>query len=146
MNRRSLLTTLAVTPLVAYAQTASPRRRVGYFTPDVGPSPARARVIDRLLEGLRQAGWSTDRNLELEVRFAGAGPDGLMRQAADLIASKPDVIVASAVGAAVPLLELTTTLPIVIAVGGDPVAGGLTDSLARPSRKDRKSTRLNSSH
>jgi putative ABC transport system substrate-binding protein len=64
---------------------------------------------------------------------AGAMPRAFRKQAAELVALAPDVVLASGIPAATPLLQATRTVPIVFAQVVDPVGAGLVASLSRPS-------------
>jgi putative ABC transport system substrate-binding protein len=82
-------------------------------------------------QGFRDLGYIEGQNLVIEYRWAEGRYDRLPALAAELIRLQPDVIVTSGPGTRV-LKEATTTIPIVMAVAGDAVAGGLVASLARP--------------
>jgi putative ABC transport system substrate-binding protein len=88
--------------------------------------------VAALLQGLQQAGWEVGRNLRIELRSSGANPEDIRKQAGELVALAPDVIVANGSAAAGPLLEATRSVPIVFAIVPDPVGAGYVDSLARP--------------
>ena len=90
-----------------------------------------ARQVEALQQGFRDLGYVEGRNIVIEYRFADGRYDRLPALAAELIRLQPDVIVTSGPGIRV-LKEATTTIPIVMAVGGDAVAEGLVASLARP--------------
>ena len=83
------------------------------------------------LQGLQQSGWTDGRNVRIDTRWAAANAERIRRDAAELVALAPDVILAD--GAATrPLLQATRTVPIVFAAVADPVGAGLVESLARP--------------
>ncbi|MBI1727389.1 MAG: ABC transporter substrate-binding protein [Candidatus Rokubacteria bacterium] len=88
--------------------------------------------LDAIEEGLRELGWVAGRNVVLEHRFSDGHPERLPGLAAEVIAWKPDVVVAPLNTGALALKRLTTTMPIVFIVSYDPVAAGLAASLARP--------------
>ena len=84
-------------------------------------------------EVLHQLGWIDGRNVRLEVRFAGADPAKARKNAEELVALRPDVILASGVVALQTLLQTTRSVPIVFnSIGADPVGSGYVDTLARP--------------
>src|SRR5262249_42755129 len=65
-------------------------------------------------------------------RFAGDDANLRRTYALELVAKAPDVIVAGSLPVAQALKQATTTIPIVISSGGDPVFSGLVSSLAHP--------------
>jgi putative ABC transport system substrate-binding protein len=134
-RRREFLTLLggaAAWPLTARAQQREPMRRVGgLMTLSADDVIGQTRVA-ALLQGLQQAGWEVGRNLRIELRSSGANPEDIRKQAGELVALAPDVIVANGSAAAGPLLEATRSVPIVFAIVPDPVGAGYVDSLARP--------------
>ena len=83
-------------------------------------------------QGLQNRGWTDDQNLRLDVRWAG-GDAALERKfAAELVALKPDAILATASPTVAALQTITRTTPIVFTNAVDPVGAGFVDSLARP--------------
>jgi putative ABC transport system substrate-binding protein len=106
-------------PVIGFLGGASP----GPFAPNLAA----------FHQGLSETGYVESQNVALEYRWAEDHYDRLSALAADLVARKVDVIVAS--GGLPPALaakSATSTIPIVFSVGIDPVAGGLVASLARP--------------
>lgn len=93
---------------------------------------AAAHLVKALAEGLAQLGWVEGRNLHLEVRYAESDPTRHRPLAAELLGQRPDVFVASNEPVAREAVALTKTVPIVFAIGFDPVGAGLVRSLARP--------------
>src|SRR5262247_2198939 len=136
MKRRDFITLLggaAAWPLAARAQQPPGRmRRVGVLmnlTPDDAEGQAR---LAAFLQGLQEAGWAVGRNVRIDLRWGGGDPESFRKQAAELVALAPDVVLASGIPAATPLLQATRTVPIVFAQVVDPVGAGLVASLARP--------------
>jgi len=87
---------------------------------------------DAFLQGLRDLGYVEGRNIVIEYRDAERKLERLPALAAELVALKVDVIVASGTLAALAAKQATRTLPIVFSPAGDPVGSGLVTSLARP--------------
>ena len=83
-------------------------------------------------QGLRQLGYVEGRDVILEQRYAEANLDRLPALAAELVQLKVEVIVTTGSQATRAAQNATRTIPIVMAVSGDPVAAGFVASLARP--------------
>jgi putative ABC transport system substrate-binding protein len=82
---------------------------------------------------LRELGWIEGKNLAFEYRWAEGKAERLPKLAAELVAAKVDLIVASAAQAALAAKNVTKTIPILmVGIGLDPVEAGLVESLARP--------------
>jgi len=83
-------------------------------------------------ETLTRLGWVEGKNLEVRRRFSGSAGAEQSSVAADLVAWRPDVIVAAGTIDALPLLALTRSIPIVVVTSPDPVRQGLAATLAHP--------------
>ena len=134
-TRRAFLLAAAAWPALAWAgavraQAPAKVRRIGllsqYSPSDVSPLHEAFRL------GLRDLGWVEGKNINIEYRYAEGKRDRHPDLAADLVRLKVDVIVASATTAALAAQKATRAIPIVVVAGGDPVASGLVESLARP--------------
>ena len=116
-------------PLAVEAQPASKVRRIGLLTPGA-PPPAGASLP--FAQVLRELGWVEGQNLAIEPRYAAGRLDQLPDLAAELVRLPVELIVVISFPAALAAKHATTTIPIVIARGGDPVGTKLVASLAHP--------------
>ena len=91
------------------------------------------------LQGLQEAGWEVGRNLRIETRWSGGDPARLRKNAADLVALNPDVIMAGSGPTLPAMLQATRTVPIVFAQAIDPVGSG---SVREPGAAGRQRHRL----
>jgi ABC-type uncharacterized transport system substrate-binding protein len=135
MRRRKFITLLggaAAWPLAARAQQSQRVRRIGVLMNLAADDPEGQARLAAFLQGLQEAGWAVGRNVRVDIRWGASDTDLMRRQAADLVALAPDVLLASANQAIRPLHRATQTIPIVFTAVTDPVAGGLVQSLARP--------------
>src|SRR5205085_2144621 len=83
-------------------------------------------------QGLGESGYVEGKTITIEYRFAEGRDDQLPALATDLASLKVEVIVAFGGRAPRVAKEASQTIPIVFAIGGDPIAAGLVASLARP--------------
>jgi putative ABC transport system substrate-binding protein len=121
---------LLVAPLASQTQQPTNVPRLGLLSPF---SPAdTARWHEAFRQGLHNLGWVEGKNISIEYRYAEGRSDRLAGLAADLVRLKVDVIVAAVTPDALAAKHATSTIPIVMASPGDPVASGLVESLARP--------------
>jgi putative ABC transport system substrate-binding protein len=133
--KQSILSVIIVAALLtpsfaAEAQESKKIPRIGVLI--AGHPPTRP-SLEGFRQGLRDLGYVEGKNIVLELRWDEDKPNPWSALAADLIRLNVDVILAGHTVAALGAKQATTTVPIVIgAAGGDPVAGGLVASLARP--------------
>ena len=110
MRRREFigfLTGAAALPFAAYAQQGERIRRIGALMPHVAQNPQVHARNAAFLEGLRELGWEVGRNVVIEYRWGSAGAPGeVSKQAAELVALAPDVILAGGSAALRPLLQV----------------------------------------
>ena len=88
--------------------------------------------VANLRQILQDLGWIEGRNIRFEERYAKGHLRQLPEFARQLVQSKMDVVVAHAPAAVRAAKNATTSIPIVMAHGGDPVAQGFVASLAQP--------------
>jgi putative tryptophan/tyrosine transport system substrate-binding protein len=135
-RRRDFITLLggvaATWPLAARAQQSERTRHVAILMSGAeGDAETQARLAG-IRQGLSRFGWSEGRNVEIDYRYASASPEQARLLARDLVALKPEVIVAPSVVVATALQRETRVIPIVFVGAIDPVGAGLVASLARP--------------
>ena len=126
----SLTIAVVVAGAIAEAQQTGKIFRIGFL--DVSTASGMAVLIDAFREELTKLGWSEGKSFTIEYWFTEGKNDRLPELAADLVRSKVDLIVVTGGPAPVAAKKATTTIPIVMASGGDPVGAGLVASLARP--------------
>ena len=134
ISRRVFIGTLTggllAAPLAAAAQQAGKVPRIGFLGPssrsDTSP------WVDGFRQGLRELGWVEGKNIVIEYRWAEGRSERVSDLAAELVRLKVDVILAASTSVAVAAKNSTSTIPIVMATGGDPVGIGLVATLARP--------------
>jgi putative ABC transport system substrate-binding protein len=133
LNRRNFFAVLAaasVAPRAVWAQPQGKTARIGIL---LAGTPAGFAVrTEAFLQELHNLGYVEGKNVVIEWRWAENQPEQIPRLAAELAASGVDVIVTGGTASAKALKNATRTIPIVMALVGDPVGTGLVDSLARP--------------
>lgn len=136
MRRRDFIKAIAGSaaawPLAADAQQPDRVRRVGllmHVAENVSDEQAR---LTPFVQGMKELGWVEGRNLHLDIRWGADDPDRYRRQAAELVALAPDVLIAPTSFTLAPLQRATRSIPIVFMGVIDPVGGGFVASLARP--------------
>jgi putative ABC transport system substrate-binding protein len=136
MRRRDFVTLLggvaAAWPHIARAQQSERVRVVGFLSGISADLPMAKAQETAFLEGLQQLGWAPGRDVRIEFRWSGGDEAKARKQAAELIALAPDVIVATGSLGAEVVVRATRTIPIVFVITPDPVGSGYVESLSRP--------------
>jgi putative ABC transport system substrate-binding protein len=135
VKRREFITLIggaAAWPLAARSQQGGAMRRIGVLLSSSGIDPEGQARIASLRLGLLELGWIEGRNITIDFRWGAGDPNRVRAQAADLVASKPDVIVASPSSVLAAVQRETRTIPVVFAQLVDPVGAGFVTSLAHP--------------
>ena len=140
MKRREFIglvgSAVAVWPLGARAQQPERIRTVSLLVAGTADDPEYQARTGAFLQALQQFGWAGGRNVRIDIRWVTTNADALRKQATELAALAPDVILsATGTTTTAPLLEATRTLPIVFVLLIDPVGAGYVSSLARPGGK-----------
>jgi putative tryptophan/tyrosine transport system substrate-binding protein len=136
MRRREFITLLGgavvAWPLAARAQQRERMRRIGVLmSTDAGGSVSQARLA-AFMQGLQEFGWAVGRNVQIELSWPDGDAERIRKDAAEIVALAPDVILATGSATAVPLQQITRIVPVVFVILPDPVGAGIVDSLARP--------------
>lgn len=118
-----------VAPITAWAQ-AQRMPRIGVLS--TLPAPYAAPYVEAGKAALREAGYVEGQNVAIEYRFTGRSLETLQAQAAELVALKVDALVVVGDLAIRTAQQATTTIPIIMVSGGDPVASGYVASVAHP--------------
>src|SRR5215471_4473690 len=133
MKRRAFITLLggaaAVWPLAARAQQGERMRPIGVLMNTISDDAEGQARLAAFHRGLQQLGWTVGHNLRIDYRWDG---DNAERNAAELVALGPEVILASGTPSVAALRQATDRIPVVFAQVGDPVGAGFVESLARP--------------
>jgi putative tryptophan/tyrosine transport system substrate-binding protein len=136
MRRREFITLLggaaAAWPLGAHAQQAGGMRRIGVLTGTTADDPDNNARHAAFEQALQQLGWTQGRNVRIDYRFGGGDAAIIRRQAEELVALAPDVILANGSSATGQVLRTTHAVPIVFTIVPDPVGSGFVDSLSQP--------------
>jgi len=136
MRRRDfiegVLGSAAAWPLPALAQQQPGRvRLIGALTGIAEDSGAKAQYA-AFRQELQRLGWIEGQNVRIDVRFGEGDASRIRKQAAELVALSPDVILTTGGQATELALQATRTIPIVFAIVPDPVGSGFVESLAEP--------------
>ena len=136
MRRRAFITLIggaaAVWPLAARAQQAGKLPTIGYL--GASTASVESKRVGAFVRRLGERGWSEGRTVAIEYRWAGGNYGQLPALAEELVQRRVAVLAAiSGTPAALAAKGATTTIPIVFAVGGDPVTAGIVNNLNRPN-------------
>jgi putative ABC transport system substrate-binding protein len=117
---------------MAAAQTPTRIYRVAYLSGGSGQSRSSIAAFEEFKRALHDFGYAEGQNLVIDVRWTGSDVERLSAVAAEVVASKPDVIVAFTTPITAAAQRATSRIPIVMALVSDPVAAGFVSSLAHP--------------
>ncbi len=135
IKRRAFITLLggaAAWPLTARAQQPERVRRIGLLINLAADDPESQARRAAFQQRLAQLGWIDGHNVRIIARWGAGDATRIRRYAVELVASRPDVILATTSPSVAALQQATRTVPIVFASVVDPVGGGFVDSLTRP--------------
>ncbi|WP_025032254.1 ABC transporter substrate-binding protein [Bradyrhizobium sp. DOA9] len=135
MNRRrclALLGVLAALPAPVQTQHPAATRRLGVLSVTAAEDAIGQVRSTILVEALAGLGWKEPDNLKIDWRSGGGDRARIAQLADELIALKPDILLAVGTPPVEELRRRTTTIPIVFAVVTDPVSQGFAENLAHP--------------
>jgi putative ABC transport system substrate-binding protein len=122
----------AMWPEAARAQQPERMRRIGVLMGGAADDPELQARMAAFHQGLQEAGWAVGRNLWVDARWSGGNTARLRKEAAELIALGPEVILAGAGPTTPSLVQVSRNVPIVFAQAVDPVGNGFVATLSRP--------------
>jgi putative ABC transport system substrate-binding protein len=135
MRRREFITLLggaaAAWPHAARAQQSG--RRVGVLMSHAESDAQGQEFVQVIRTRLSQLGWVDGDNVRIDYRWAAGHADRFVTAAQELVALKPDVVVADTTPAVQAFRRETQTIPIVFTAVTDPIGQGILQSLARPA-------------
>jgi putative ABC transport system substrate-binding protein len=134
MNRRKFITLVSgavAWPVLGHAQPSERVRRIGWLSATEDNDPLTQARLAALRRGLEPLGWIEGRNVQIDLR-SSAGAEELRKNAAELVAQSPDLLLSSGAASLPALLQATRSIPIVFANVADPVGAGFIESLAEP--------------
>jgi len=136
VRRREFITLLggaaATWSFAALAQQSNLMWRMGVLMGFPEGDPHAQAYVLAMRQKLESLGWVEGRNIRIERRWGTSDAATMRKNAQDLVALTPDVILANGSASMGPLLEVTRTVPIVFVTVADPVGAGYVNSLARP--------------
>jgi putative ABC transport system substrate-binding protein len=137
MRRRNFIAGLASAttawPLVARGQQPPSKIPVVGVLWHAGSAKEEDVYLSVVQKAFNDLGYIEGKNIHLDHRFPAENPERFRLLARELVDEKPDVIIAVTAPGAVALKKLTSTIPIVFVLTGDPIASGLVESLGRPA-------------
>ena len=137
MKRREFITLVggaaATWPLAAHAQQSDRMRRIGVLTGYVENDQESQRRVKAFREKLQQLGWTPGGNVQIHYRWAAADDVRIKTSAAELVALKPNVVLAVGERAVFAVQHENQAIPIVFLQIDDPVGAGFISSLAHPT-------------
>ena len=136
MQRREFITLVgsaaSVWPLAAHAQQAGRLRRISVLMALDESEPEGKAQLFGFTQGLSELGWTVGPNLKMDIRWGAGDVDRIRTFAKELVALRPDVILAQGTPVTAALQRETQTIPIVFVTVTDPVGEGFIAGLPSP--------------
>src|SRR5262245_54325979 len=136
MRRRDFIKVIAGSvaawPLAARAQSGERAlRRIGVLMGIADDQEGQARLT-ALKHGLQESGWTDARNIQIDVRWGGGDIGQIRADAAELVNTRPDIILVYSTRVLNAMRQATQKIPVVFLATSDPVGLGYVNSLAHP--------------
>jgi putative ABC transport system substrate-binding protein len=135
IRRRDFMAALggaAAWSLAARAQQGNRVRRIGVLWQGDENDPVGKTRVSAFTQALADLGWTDGRNVRIDLRWGHADFNRIRALAQELVGLQPDIILTGATAATVAVQRETRTIPIVFAIGADPVVSGIVPRLDRP--------------
>ena len=134
MRRREFMGIVGGAVALPFAVRAQqdPRIKVIGVLSAPAATPGQKERVEGVLQAMLQLGWSDGRNARFDIRWGEGDADIIRKQADELVALAPDIIVVSGSSALAALHQTTRRVPIVFTTVADPVGAGYVASLAQP--------------
>jgi putative tryptophan/tyrosine transport system substrate-binding protein len=135
MRRREFITLTGVAaaawPLAVRAQQPV-MPRIAVLVPFPEGDPQGEEQTQALVKGLSEFGWKRDKNIQIDMRWAGSDPARMQKLAKELVEKRPDLIQVTSTPATAAVLRETHSIPVVFSVVSDPLGSGFVESFTRP--------------
>jgi putative ABC transport system substrate-binding protein len=122
----------AIWPRMLRAQHAGGMRRIAVLMAIMADDPESQIRLSAFSQGLQQLGWIVGQNVSIDYRWGAGKADNLKKYSEELVALRPDVIMANSSAAVSHVLNATRAIPVVFTTVTDPVGAGYVESLAHP--------------
>jgi putative ABC transport system substrate-binding protein len=136
MKRREVIKLIggaaATWPIAARALEDQRARRIGVLSGLAEDDPESLARREAFEQALKTLNWANGSNLRIDYRWAANDPERIRKFATEIVALEPDVILTSGNIVVTPMMQATSTIPIVFVQVIDPVGSGFVKSLARP--------------
>src|SRR5262245_38832684 len=128
--------------VAADAQQQTKIPRIGFVTGS-GDADKPGALVEAFRQGLRDLGYIEGENILVEYRYIEGKRERIPSLVAELVQLKVDVFVSPTLTVILAAKQASKTIPVVMAINGNPVTLGLVDNLARPGGNITGLTTLN---
>ncbi len=135
MTRRNFITIVgaaAAWPLTARAQQGQRTHVLGVLMAGLESAPDNQKRLAAFRQELTDLGWHEGGNIRVEYRWSAGKEELIRKYAEELVALRPDVILANGTPLVGEFKRINSTIPVVFALAMDPVGLGNVQSLSHP--------------